>query len=77
MDESSSESPSTEIAIRARYAETDAMGVVHHYLAAIHPELGEPEARRPVWPDPIDQHQLSLRRPVLFRCCPPQQRARR
>jgi acyl-CoA thioester hydrolase len=46
MDRSSSEGPSTEITIRARYAETDAMGVVHHASYVIWLEQGRSELLR-------------------------------
>jgi acyl-CoA thioester hydrolase len=42
----SSEGPSTEITIRARYAETDAMGVVHHASYVIWLEQGRSELLR-------------------------------
>lgn len=42
----SSEGPSTEISIRARYAETDAMGVVHHASYVIWLEQGRTELLR-------------------------------
>jgi acyl-CoA thioester hydrolase len=41
-----SEGPSTEISIRARYAETDAMGVVHHASYVIWLEQGRTELLR-------------------------------
>ena len=46
MDESSSEGPSIEITIRARYAETDAMGVVHHASYVVWLEQGRTELLR-------------------------------
>jgi acyl-CoA thioester hydrolase len=46
MDKSSSESPSIEITIRARYAETDAMGVVHHASYVVWLEQGRTELLR-------------------------------
>jgi acyl-CoA thioester hydrolase len=42
----SSEGPTTEISIRARYAETDAMGVVHHASYVIWLEQGRTELLR-------------------------------
>ena len=46
MDESLSEGPSIEITIRARYAETDAMGVVHHASYVVWLEQGRTELLR-------------------------------
>ncbi len=46
MDKSSSEGPSIEITIRARYAETDAMGVVHHASYVVWLEQGRTELLR-------------------------------
>jgi acyl-CoA thioester hydrolase len=46
MDPLSSEGPSIEITIRARYAETDAMGVVHHASYVIWLEQGRTELLR-------------------------------
>ena len=46
MDRSRSEGPSIEISIRARYAETDAMGVVHHASYVIWLEQGRTELLR-------------------------------
>jgi len=46
VDTLSSEGPSTEISIRARYAETDAMGVVHHASYVIWLEQGRTELLR-------------------------------
>src|SRR5262245_53605779 len=40
------DTPSTEISIRARYAETDAMGVVHHASYVIWLEQGRTELLR-------------------------------
>jgi acyl-CoA thioester hydrolase len=42
----SNEAPSTEISIRARYAETDAMGVVHHASYVVWLEQGRTELLR-------------------------------
>jgi acyl-CoA thioester hydrolase len=46
MDRLSSEAPATEISIRARYAETDAMGVVHHASYIVWLEQGRTELLR-------------------------------
>ena len=46
MNTLSSEGPSTEISIRARYAETDAMGVVHHASYVVWLEQGRTELLR-------------------------------
>jgi acyl-CoA thioester hydrolase len=46
MDLTPSEAPSTEITIRARYAETDAMGVVHHASYIVWLEQGRTELLR-------------------------------
>jgi acyl-CoA thioester hydrolase len=46
MDLTPSEGPSTEITIRARYAETDAMGVVHHASYVVWLEQGRTELLR-------------------------------
>ena len=46
MDLTPSEAPSTEITIRARYAETDAMGVVHHASYVVWLEQGRTELLR-------------------------------
>ena len=46
MNKLSSEVASTEITIRARYAETDAMGVVHHASYVIWLEQGRTELLR-------------------------------
>jgi acyl-CoA thioester hydrolase len=46
MDPLSNEGPSIEITIRARYAETDAMGVVHHASYVIWLEQGRTELLR-------------------------------
>jgi acyl-CoA thioester hydrolase len=46
VDTLSSEGPSTEITIRARYAETDAMGVVHHASYVVWLEQGRTELLR-------------------------------
>ena len=46
MDRSSGTGPSNEITIRARYAETDAMGVVHHASYVIWLEQGRTELLR-------------------------------
>ena len=46
MAEISRDNPSTEISIRARYAETDAMGVVHHASYIVWLEQGRTELLR-------------------------------
>lgn len=46
MAELPRDNPSTEISIRARYAETDAMGVVHHASYVIWLEQGRTELLR-------------------------------
>jgi acyl-CoA thioester hydrolase len=46
VDTLPSKGPSTEISIRARYAETDAMGVVHHASYVIWLEQGRTELLR-------------------------------
>ena len=46
MAEISRDNPSIEISIRARYAETDAMGVVHHASYVIWLEQGRTELLR-------------------------------
>jgi acyl-CoA thioester hydrolase len=46
MAEISHDNPSTEITIRARYAETDAMGVVHHASYVVWLEQGRTELLR-------------------------------
>ena len=46
MTEISHEDPSIEISIRARYAETDAMGVVHHASYVVWLEQGRTELLR-------------------------------
>ncbi len=46
MAELSRDHPSTEISIRARYAETDAMGVVHHASYVVWLEQGRTELLR-------------------------------
>jgi acyl-CoA thioester hydrolase len=46
LNKPSSKSTSTEISIRARYAETDAMGVVHHASYVVWLEQGRTELLR-------------------------------
>src|SRR3954470_11655636 len=46
MAELPRDNPSTEISIRARYAETDAMGVVHHASYVVWLEQGRTELLR-------------------------------